>query len=96
MRIQDINTNLKNVVENDTPKKKVTKNHKSETSDKVEFSDTIHETKKLIIDILDYPENRAEKVKKLKNMIKSGQYNVDVHKLADKIVEDLLFGNFYK
>ncbi len=101
MRIQDIDSGLKKIVEPDEDKRKVksksdNKESASEVEDKVEFSETLNEAKKLVIDILDYPENRTEKIERLKEMIKSGKYNVDVHKLADKIVEDLLFGKFYK
>ncbi len=99
MRIQDIDRSLKKIVE--PTKKEVNKktdktDKSSEITDKVNFSDTLKETEKLVIDILDYPQDRTEKIEKLKQMIKSGNYNVDVHKLANKIVEDLLFGSFYK
>jgi flagellar biosynthesis anti-sigma factor FlgM len=100
MRIQDIDTGIKKILnENEKVNKKKAKNIKENgnaSEDKVNFSDTLKEAEKLVIDILDYPENRTEKIEKLKEMIRSGNYNVDVHKLADKIVEDLIFGNFYK
>ncbi len=100
MKIQDIDTGIKKILEENekVKKKKINPEEKkvNSTSDKVNFSDTLKEAKKLVVDILDYPENRTEKIEKLKEMIKSGNYNVDVHKLADKIVEDLIFGNFYK
>ncbi len=99
MKIQDIDTGIKKVLEdNEKVKEKIRPEEKkiNSSSDKVNFSDTLKEAEKLVIDILDYPENRTEKIEKLKEMIKSGNYNIDVHKLADKIVEDLIFGNFYK
>jgi len=100
MKIQDIDTGIKKILEdtNKLNRKKVKNGEKNleASEDKVNFSDTLKEAEKLVIDILDYPENRAEKIEKLKEMIRSGNYNVDVHKLADKIVEDLIFGNFYK
>ena len=100
MRIQDIDTGIKKILDenekvNRKKAKKEIKNGEA-SEDKVKFSDTLKEAEKLVIDILDYPENRTEKIQKLKEMIRSGNYNVDVHKLADKIVEDLIFGNFYK
>ena len=100
MRIQDIDPGIKKILEkNENFNKKRVKSSDDNvetTNDKVNFSDSLKEAKKLVIDILDYPENRTEKIKKLKEMIRSGNYNVDVHKLADKFVEDLIFGNFYK
>ena len=100
MRIQDIDTGIKKILdENEKINKRKVKNNTESveaSKDKVNFSDTLKEAEKLVIDILDYPENRTEKIERLKEMIRSGNYNVDVHKLADKIVEDLIFGNFYK
>ena len=100
MRIQDIDTGVKKIIdENEKVNKRKVKSADSKvegTSDKVNFSESLKEAEKLVIDILDYPENRTEKIEKLKEMIRSGNYNVDVHKLANKIVEDLIFGNFYK
>jgi len=100
MRIQDIDSGIKKILDENEKinRKKLKKeiNNGKASEDKVKFSDTLKEAEKLVIDILDYPENRTEKIQKLKEMIKSGNYNVDVHKLADKIVEDLIFGNFYK
>ena len=99
MRIQDIDTGIKKILEKNEKvekrKSKESDNH-VESKDRVNFSDTLKEAEKLVIDILDYPENRTEKIEKLKEMIKSGNYNVDVHKLADKIINDLIFGSFYK
>ncbi len=102
MRIQDIDTGIKKVLEkNEKVEKRKIKDENnytesSESKDKVNFSDTLKEAEKLVVDILDYPENRTQKIEKLKEMITSGNYNVDVHKLADKIINDLIFGNFYK
>ena len=65
-------------------------------SDSVSFSDDLKKAEEKVIDILNYPDKRSEKIESIKTMIKSGKYNVDVHKLTDKIIDDLLYGNFYQ
>ncbi|GEM_PF-4837617 len=64
--------------------------------DSVSFSENLKKAEEKVIDILNYPDKRAEKIENLKGMIKSGEYNVDVHKLTDKIIEDLVYGGFYQ
>jgi flagellar biosynthesis anti-sigma factor FlgM len=101
MKIELTNVNLKKLLNAENEKKEV-KAKKSSTgstnseTDTVQFSADLEKAEKKIKEITDYPERRTERIQELKNMIKSGRYNVDVHKLTDSIIEDLLYGKFYE
>ena len=99
MKIEGTDLGLKKLIKADEVEKKG-KELKSKQShsenDSVSFSDDLKKAEEKVIDILNYPDKRSEKVEQLKTMIKSGKYNVDVHKLTDKIIDDLLYGKFYQ
>ena len=101
MKIELNNVNLKKLLNTEKEEKKVSsKKSNIETkegeSDTVKFSEDLKKAENKIIEVLNYPEKRTEKIQELKEMIKSGRYNVDVHKLTDKIIEDLWYGKFYQ
>ncbi len=99
MKIEGNELGLKKLIKTDEIEKKgkeIKAKEKDSDSDSVSFSDDLKKAEKKVIDILNYPDKRSEKVEEIKTMIKSGKYNVDVHKLTDRIIEDLLYGNFYQ
>ena len=99
MKIEGNELGLKKLIKADEVEKKgkeIKAREKGSESDSVSFSDDLKKAEEKVIDILSYPDKRSEKVEEIKTMIKSGKYNVDVHKLTDKIIEDLLYGNFYQ
>ena len=99
MKIEGNELGIKKLIKADEIEKKekdVKGKSKSLDSDSVSFSDDLKKAEEKVIDILNYPDKRSEKIEEIKTMIKSGKYNVDVHKLTDKIIDDLLYGNFYQ
>ena len=100
MKVELTNVNLKKLLNADKGNQKVSAKKAKESadseSDTVKFSEDLKKAESKVIEVLNYPEKRTEKIQELKEMIKSGKYNVNVHKLTDKIIEDLLYGNFYQ
>ena len=61
-----------------------------EVTDKVELSASSKEVQKMRNIIRDTPSVRAEKVETLKRQIENGEYKVDGHSVADKMIESLM------
>ena len=99
MKIEANELGLKKLIkteEADKKEKNLKVKEKSTIGDSVSFSEDLKKAEEKVIDILNYPDKRSEKIEQLKTMIQSGDYNVDVHKLTDKIIDDLLYGYFYQ
>jgi anti-sigma28 factor (negative regulator of flagellin synthesis) len=101
MKIEFNNLNLKKLITHGKNEKKVSENKgaqetKEADTEIVNFSEDLKKAEEKVVDVLNYPDKRAEKLNKIKNMIKSGKYNVDVHKVTEKVIEDLLYGKFYQ
>ena len=101
MKIELNNFGFKKLVRTEKQEKKqseVSENKETKESDTemVRFSDDLKKAEEKVIDVLNYPDKRAENLNRIKDMIKSGKYNVDVHKVTEKVIEDLLYGKFYQ
>jgi len=100
MKIDTNELGIKNLIKTDkkpsNSKGSSLKKSESADYDSVSFSDDLKKAEEKVVDVLNYPEKRSEKIEQIKEMIKSGKYNVDVHKLTDKIIDDLIYGKFYR
>ena len=101
MKIEFNNLNFKKLVRSEKQERKQTEAKETQETKEpdteiVKFSEDLKKAEEKIIDVLNYPEKRAEKLNKIKAMIKSGKYIVDVHKVTEKVIEDLLYGKFYQ
>jgi anti-sigma28 factor (negative regulator of flagellin synthesis) len=101
MKIELNNLNFKKLVRSEKQERKQTEAKETQETKEpdteiVKFSEDLKKAEEKIIDVLNYPDKRAEKLDKIKTMIKSGKYNVDIHKVTEKVIEDLLYGKFYQ
>ncbi len=101
MKIELNNLSYKKLVRAEKHEKKQSEvkdsqDSKESDTEMVRFSDDLKKAEEKVIDVLSYPDKRTERIEKLKEMIKSGKYNVDIHKVTEKVIEDLLYGKFYQ
>jgi negative regulator of flagellin synthesis FlgM len=68
---------------------KTTKSGKTKSTDKVEISEQGKKVAELMSAIDQLPETRNEKVKAIKEAIRSGNYQVDSLKIAQKLLNEI-------
>lgn len=76
---------------NNMGQKKVSANKNRFRKDEINFSERAMDYQFAIKKLKDVPEMRMEKVDKLKEEIKSGNYNVEGKKIVEKIYENVNF-----
>lgn len=69
--------------------KKVTKSEKTKSIDRVEISEQGKKVAELMSAVDELPETRNEKVKAIKEAIRSGNYQVDSLKIAQKLLNEI-------
>jgi negative regulator of flagellin synthesis FlgM len=67
---------------------KTNKPDRSLPSDKVRISEQGKKIAELMSMIDQFPEIRNEKIKEIKEAIESGTYQIDPHKIAQKLIEE--------
>lgn len=79
IKIKDIRTDVKGkVVEK-----------KNELIDKVDISGTGRDIAALMNEISKLPDVRTDRIKAIKEAIEAGNYNIDVKKIAERIISEL-------
>ena len=89
MKIDKTNKLLQ--VYNNMGQKKVSTNKNRFRRDEINFSERAMDYQFAIKKLKDVPEMRMEKVNKIKEQIKSGNYNVEGKKIVEKIYENVNF-----
>lgn len=76
---------------NNIRQKKVSRNKNTFGKDEIKFSEKAVDFQFAINKLKEVPDIRMEKVDKLKQEIKSGNYNVEGKKIVEKIYENINF-----
>lgn len=84
---QDVNLKIRNI--NGTEAKGKVSAKEKNLIDRVDISGEGRDVAALMNAISKMPDVRTEKVKALKEAIESGNYNINVAKIADKILKEL-------